>query len=65
MSLHNWKMRRTATGFRMGLQEDSEGQPRDSGQEGSRKEGKRGFSAGLTGGNAAGIGKAMGEAGRR
>lgn len=52
-------------GFRMGLQEDSEGQPRDSGQEGSRKEGKGGFSAGLTGGNAAGIGESDGEAGRR
>ena len=46
-------------GFHMGLQEDSEGQPRDSGQEEGRKEGKGGFSAGLTGGNSAGIGKAM------
>ena len=51
-------------GFRMGLQEDSEGQPRDSGQERGRKEEKGGFSAGLTGGNAAGIGESDGEAGR-
>ena len=65
MSLHNWKTRRTAMGFRMGLQEDSEGQPGDSGQEGGRKEGKRGFSAGLTGSNAAGIGESDGGAGRR
>ena len=65
MSLHNWKMRRTAMGFPMGLQEDSEGQSRDSGQEESRKEGKRGFSAGLTGGNVAGIEESDGEAGRR
>ena len=42
-------------GFRMGLQEDSEGQPWDSGQEEGRKEGKGGFSAGLTEGNAAEI----------
>ena len=48
-------------GSRMGLQEDSEGRPRDSGQERGRKGGKGGFSAGLTGDNAAGIGKAMGE----
>lgn len=52
-------------GFRMGLQEDSEGQPRDSGQEGSRKEGKGGFSAGLTGSNTAGIEESDGGAGRR
>lgn len=52
-------------GFRMGSQEDSEGQPWDSGQEGSRKEGKRGFSAGLTGSNAAEIGESDGGAGRR
>ena len=65
MSLHNWKTRRTAMGFRMGLQEDSEGQPRDSGQEEGRKEGKGGFSAGLPGGNAAGIGESDGGPGRR
>ena len=52
-------------GFRMGLQEDSEGQPRDSGQEESRKEGKGGFSAGLTGSNAAEIGESDGAPGRR
>ena len=52
-------------GFRMGLQEDSEGQPGDSGQEEGRKEGKGGFSAGLPGGNAAGIGESDGGPGRR
>lgn len=52
-------------GFRMGLQEDSAGQPWDSGQEEGRKEGKGGYSAGLTGGNAAGIGESDGGAGRR
>lgn len=52
-------------GFHMGSQEDSEGQPWDSGQEEGRKEGKGGFSAGLTGSNAAEIGESDGGAGRR